>query len=72
MKLHKENLIISNKIFSVYERTTNNAPSERKIGGYITVVDNNSNKKYWKEWKWYQSNDGTCFNDRDYVIEMLL
>lgn len=72
MELLKENLIMSTKNFSVYEELTNNVQSERKIGGYITVVDNNNNEKCWKEWKWFRINDGTYFNDRDDVIEMLL
>ena len=65
---------MSNKIFSVYEKTTDITPSKPKIGigGYITVVDNNSGERRWKAWKWYQRNDDTYYNDRDDVIEILL
>ena len=74
MELLKEDLIISDNNFSVYEKTTDITPSEPKIGigGYITVVDNNSGERCWKEWKWHQRNDDTYYNDRDDVIEMLL
>ena len=74
MKLLKENSIMSNKIFSVYEKTTDITPNKPKIGigGYITVVDNNSGERRWKAWKWYQRNDDTYYNDRDDVIEILL
>ena len=48
MELLKEDLIISDNNFSVYEKTTDITPSEPKIGigGYITVVDNNSGEIY--------------------------
>ena len=46
-------------------------PNSRRIGGVVTVVNNHNNESRYKEWKWYQYSDGTMFNDKKYVIDML-
>ena len=58
---------------SIYnEELIDYVPSNMKIGGYITVVNNHNSEERWKEWKWYKYEDGTMFNDRQYVIDMLV
>ena len=72
MRKHEKVLIMQDEDISVYnEELLSCVPNKRKIGGYITVVNNHSGEKRWKEWKWYQYDDGTMFNDKDYVINML-
>ena len=46
-------------------------PNGKCIGGIITVINNHSNESRYKEWKWFQYEDGAMFNDKDYVIDML-
>jgi hypothetical protein len=72
MKRQKECLITQTKDVTVYADETSNVPSSMKIGGYITVVNNHNSEERWKEWKWYKYEDGTIFNDRQYVIDMLV
>ena len=68
----KQYLIIQDEDISVYnEELLDYVPSNMRIGGYITVINNRNNESRWKEWKWYQHEDGTMFNDKDCVIDML-
>lgn len=72
MKRQKGCLIIQTEDISVYnDELFSRPPSSKKIGGFITVVNNHNSEERWKEWKWYQYEDGTMFNDKDYVIDML-
>lgn len=72
MKKREKVLIMQDKDLSVYnEDFLFYVPNSMKIGGVITVVNNHNNESRYKEWKWYQYEDGTIFNDKDYVIDML-
>ena len=72
MKQRKKDLIKQDEDISVYnENLIDYVPSRKCIGGYITVVNNHNNERCWKEWKWYRCDDGTMFNDKDSVIDML-
>lgn len=72
MKQRKKDLIMRDEDISVYnEDLIDHVPNDKRIGGYITVVNNRNNDKRWKEWKWYRCDDGTMFNDKDIVIDML-
>lgn len=72
MKKREKVLIMQDKDLSVYnEDFLSYVPNSMKIGGVITVVNNHNNESRYKEWKWYQYEDGTIFNDKDYVIDML-
>ena len=72
MKQRIKDLIAQDEDISVYtEDLIDYVPNSKRIGGYITVVNNHSNEKRWKEWKWYRCDDGTVFNDKDIVIGML-
>lgn len=72
MKRSKKQLIMQDEYISVYEeKLIDYVPTSKRIGGYISVVNNLNNERCWKEWKWYSNNDGTMFNDRDHVIDML-
>ena len=46
-------------------------PNNKSIGGIITVVNNHNNESCYKEWKWYRCPDGTMFNNKKHVIDML-
>ena len=66
-------LIFKDNDISVYEqRCIKCLPIQNCIGVYIYVINNYNNVMRWKEWKWYKYKDGTSFNDREYVIDMLL
>jgi hypothetical protein len=68
----KQYLIMQDEDISVYnEALIDYVPSNMKIGGYITAINNHNHESRWKEWKWYRHEDGTMFNDKDYVIDML-
>lgn len=68
----KGRLIIQDEDISVYDKEfLDHVPSGMRVGGHITVVNNLSGERRWKEWKWYQRDDGTMFNDKKYVIDML-
>ena len=57
---------------SIYnDELLNYTPSSLKIGGFISAINNHNGERRWKEWKWYQHEDGTMFNDKNYVIDML-
>lgn len=73
MRKREKVLIMKDEDISVYnEDFLSYVPNRRTIGGVITVVNNHNNEKRHKEWKWYQYNDdGTMFNDKKYVIDML-
>ena len=72
MKKREKVLIMQDKDLSVYnEDFLFYVPNSMKIGGVITVVNNHNNESRYKEWKRYQYEDGTIFNDKDYVIDML-
>lgn len=72
MKKREKILIMQDDDISVYnEDFLSYAPDHKCIGGHITVVNNHNNEKRWKEWKWFQCDDGTMFNDKAYVIDML-
>ena len=65
-------LIFQDDDISIYEKKfTRHIPTDRCIGGYIYVINNHNNKQRWKDWKWYQYEDGEMFNDREMVIDML-
>ena len=69
---YEECLIIQDEDISVYDKKfIDYIPNHMRLGGCITVVNNHNGKKRWKEWKWYQCEDGTMFNDKRYVIDML-
>ena len=73
MKRQKTCLIMQIEDVTVYaDESTSSVPSSRKIGGFVTVVNNHNGEERWKEWKWYQYEDGTMFNDREHVIDMLV
>ena len=72
MNNQPKKLIYKDDDISIYEkRFTNTIPNSRCIGGHIYIVNNHNNEQRWKEWKWYSYEDGTMFNDREYVIHML-
>ena len=72
MKKREKILIIQDEDISVYnEDFLSYIPNGKCIGGIITVINNHSNESRYKEWKWFQYEDGTMFNDKDYVIDML-
>lgn len=72
MRQRKKYLIMQDEDISVYnEEFINYVPSGMRLGGHIIVVNNHNNEMRYKEWKWYQHEDGTMFNDKDYVIDML-
>ena len=72
MKKHEEILIMQDEDISVYERKLiDYVPNHMKLGGYITVVNNHNGEKRWKEWRWFQYDNGQMFNDKAYVIDML-
>ena len=60
----KKVLIMQDEDISVYNE-------DNRLGGIITVVNNHNNESRYKEWRWYQYSDGTVFNDKKYVIDML-
>ena len=65
-------LIFQDDDISIYEKKfTRHVPTDRCIGGYIYVVNNHNNEQRWKDWKWYQYENGEMFNDREMVIDML-
>lgn len=69
----KKYLIMRTEDVSVYvDELAFRIPSSKKIGGFITVVNNHNNEERWKEWKWYQHEDGTMFNDQAHVLQMLV
>ena len=73
MKRQKACLTLQTENVAVYvDETTSSIPSSMKIGGFVTVVNNHNGEERWKEWKWYKHKDGTMFNDRDRVIDMLV
>lgn len=72
MKRQKTYLITQTEDVTVYADETFNVPSNMIIGGYITVVNNHNSEERWQEWKWYKHEDETMFNDRQYVIDMLV
>ena len=80
MKKRIGRLIMQTENVSVYEEERcSNAPNINEqacgiiaIGGIIRVVNNHNNKMHWKEWKWFQAEDGTVFNNKDYVVNMLI
>ena len=72
MKRQKACLIMKTEDVTVYaDELTYSVPSSMKIGGFVTVVNNHNGEERWKEWKWYKYEDGTMFNNKDYVIDML-
>lgn len=72
MKKREKILIMQDEDISVYnEDFLSCVPSSKGIGGVITVVNNHSNESRHKEWKWFRYEDGTMFNDKKYVIDML-
>ena len=73
MKRQKACLVMQTEDVSVYvDGLTSIVPNSMKIGGFVTVKNNHNGEERWKEWKWYQYEDGTMFNDRDRVIDMLV
>ena len=73
MKREKNYLIMATEDVSIYvDELAFRIPSSKKIGGFITVVNNHNGEERWKEWKWYRHEDGTMFNDMDYVVNMLV
>lgn len=65
-------LIMQTEDVSIYsDELLNQTPSSMKIGGFITAINNYNGERRWKEWKWYQHEDGTMFSDKNYVIDML-
>lgn len=71
MRRQKECLIIQTEDVTVYVDETSRVPSSKNIGGFVTAVNNHNGEERWKEWKWYKHDDGTMFNDRERVINML-
>lgn len=73
MKKREKVLIMQDEDISVYnEDFLSYVPNSKRIGGVITVVNNHNNESRHKEWKWYQyHDDGTMFNDKKYVIDIL-
>lgn len=73
MKRQKACLIMQTEDVTVYvDGSTSSVPNSMRIGGFVTVVNNHNSEERWKEWKWYQYEDGTMFNDRERVIDMLV
>ena len=73
MKRQKRYLIMQTEDVTIYnDELLSHAPNSMKIGGFITAVNNHNFEERWKEWKWYRYEDGTMFNDKEYVIDMLL
>ena len=72
MRRQKECLIMQTEDVTVYVDETSRVPISKNIGGFVTVVNNHNSEECWKEWKWYRHEDGTMFNDRQYVIDMLV
>ena len=65
-------LIMQDEDITVHEdKLINYAPNHMRLGGYITAINNHNLEKRWKEWKWHKHDDGTMFNDRNYVIDMV-
>ena len=65
-------LIMQDEDITIHEeKLINCVPNHMRLGGYITAINNHSLEKRWKEWKWYKHDDGTMFNDRERVINML-
>ena len=72
MKRKRGCLIMQTEDVSVYnDELFSCPPSSKKIGGFITAINNHNGEERWKEWKWYQHEDGAMFNDKDCVIDML-
>lgn len=72
MKPNLKELIFKDDDISVYEyKYIDYVPNNMRIGGIIYVVNNHNNEQRHKEWKWFKHEDGTMFNDKDYVIDML-
>ena len=72
MKRQKKSLILQTEDVTIYnDELSSHVPNSMKIGGFITVVNNHNFEERWKEWKWCKHEDGTMFNDRDRVIDML-
>lgn len=72
MKRQKKSLILQTEDVTIYnDELSSHVPNSMKIGGFITAVNNHNLEERWKEWKWYRHDDGTMFNDRDRVIDML-
>lgn len=72
MKKREKVLIMQDEDISVYnEDFFYYVPDNMRLGGVITVVNNHNNKSRHKEWKWYRYEDGTMFNDKEYIIKML-
>lgn len=66
-------LIMQNDDVSVYEKEVYGVhPYDRQVGGTIEVVNNHTNEMRWKEWRWYVTEDGQTFNNRQDVIEILV
>lgn len=73
MKRQKRYLILQTEDVTIYnDELLSHIPKSMKIGGFITAVNNHNFEERWKEWKWYLHEDGTMFNDKDHVIDMLL
>lgn len=69
----KRNLILQTEDVTIYDDDLiGYIPNNTRVGGFITAVNNHNSAERWKEWKWYRHTDGTMFNDKDYVIDMLL
>lgn len=72
MQKYEKVLIMRDEDISVYnEDFLSHIPNSMKIGGVITVVNNHNNESRHKEWKWFACDDGTVFNDKEHVIDML-
>lgn len=72
MRRYEKVLIMQDEDISVYnEDFINHVPNHIRLGGVITVVNNHNNEYRYKEWKWFQCDDGTMFNDKKHVIDML-
>lgn len=56
-----------------YSKGSLDKDSKAKIGGIIKVTNLNTNQYAYKEWKRYFKNSGEFdFDDRNYVIDMLM
>lgn len=72
MRKRDKVLIMKDEDISVYnEDFLTCIPNSMKIGGVITVVNNHNNESLYKEWKWFQHDNGQMFNDKAYVIDIL-
>lgn len=72
MRKSEKILIMQDEDISVYnENFISYVPKYMRLGGVITVVNNHNNESRHKEWKWFQYDDGTMFNDKKHVIDML-